>query len=178
MFMWLQPGVKTWNNCWMSAGSCRKLGFSGHSLSVGETRLSSPKILGHLLDPMLPELRDDSAFMDRMRLLAWLRRAEDRQGAAHIQFGLVSDFLSQCWTQLSNRSQISLLQNRVFFGGALSGRDANTVNKIVSDLIKALYLTGLSKENLDDPFGGLRLLEFVRFSSATKPSTSSLAHHL
>ena len=54
-------------------------------------------------------------------------------------FGLVSDFLSECWSQLRNQSRVSELQNRVFFGGALSGRDTNAVNKTVSGLLKLLY---------------------------------------
>jgi ATP-dependent Lon protease len=32
-----------------------------------------------------------------------------------------------------------LLQNRVQYGGSLSGRDANAVNKTVSGLLKLLY---------------------------------------
>jgi ATP-dependent Lon protease len=54
-------------------------------------------------------------------------------------FGLVSDFLSECWSQLRNQSRLSVIQNRVFFGGALSGRDTNAVNKTVSGLLKLLY---------------------------------------
>ncbi|MFH0995752.1 MAG: BREX system Lon protease-like protein BrxL [Pseudomonadota bacterium] len=53
-------------------------------------------------------------------------------------FGLVSDFISECWSQIRNQSRVSLLQNRVFFGGALSGRDTNAVNKTVSGLMKLL----------------------------------------
>jgi len=54
-------------------------------------------------------------------------------------FGLVSDFLSECWSQLRNQSRVSELQNRVFFGGALSGRDTNAINKTVSGLLKLMY---------------------------------------
>jgi ATP-dependent Lon protease len=54
-------------------------------------------------------------------------------------FGLVSDFLSECWRQLRYQSRVSQLQNRVYFGGALSGRDTNAVNKTVSGLLKLLY---------------------------------------
>ena len=35
-----------------------------------------------------------------------------------------------------------MLQNRVFFGGALSGRDTNAVNKTISGLLKLLYPDG------------------------------------
>jgi ATP-dependent Lon protease len=34
---------------------------------------------------------------------------------------------------------VNVLQNRVFYGGALSGRDTNAVNKTVSGLLKLLY---------------------------------------
>ncbi|NBK26517.1 MAG: peptidase, partial [Spirochaetia bacterium] len=54
-------------------------------------------------------------------------------------FGLVSDFLSECWSKLRNQSRVSVLQNRVYYGGALSGRDTNAVNKTVSGLLKLLY---------------------------------------
>ncbi len=54
-------------------------------------------------------------------------------------FGLVSDFLSECMSQLRNQSRISVLQNRVYFGGALSGRDTNAVNKTISGLLKLIY---------------------------------------
>jgi ATP-dependent Lon protease len=51
-------------------------------------------------------------------------------------FGLVSDFLSECWTRLRNQSRINLLQGRVQFGGALSGRDTTAVQKTISGLLK------------------------------------------
>jgi ATP-dependent Lon protease len=54
-------------------------------------------------------------------------------------FGLVSDFLSECFSHLRNQSRISALQGKVYFGGALSGRDTNAVNKTVSGLLKLLY---------------------------------------
>ena len=54
-------------------------------------------------------------------------------------FGLVSDFLSECFTQLRNQSRLTVLQNRVFFGGALSGRDINGVNKTISGLLKLIH---------------------------------------
>ena len=60
-------------------------------------------------------------------------------------FGLVSDFLSECWTQLRVRSRSSELMNRVFFGGALSGRDTTAAQKTVSGLLKLMH------PNLDEP---------------------------
>ncbi|TGG80050.1 MAG: peptidase, partial [Aphanocapsa feldmannii 288cV] len=54
-------------------------------------------------------------------------------------FGLVSDFLSECWSRLRQSGRVSTLQNRVHLGGALSGRDIEGVNKTVSALIKLLF---------------------------------------
>jgi len=96
--------------------------------------------IGHLFGPLPQEMRDDTAFMDRIHsfLPGW-DVPKIRKELLTSHFGLVSDFLSECWSQLRNQSRISLLQNRVFFGGALSGRDTNAVNKTISGLLKLLY---------------------------------------
>ena len=93
-----------------------------------------------MFGPMPPEMRDDTAFMDRIHayLPGW-DIPKIRKELMTDHFGLVSDFLSECWTQLRSESRVSQLQNRVFFGGALSGRDTNAVNKTVSGLLKLLY---------------------------------------
>lgn len=96
--------------------------------------------IGHLFGPMPPEMKDDTAFMDRVHafLPGWDVPKIDKEMLTN-HFGLVSDFLSECWTHLRNQSRVSLLQNRVFFGGSLSGRDINAVNKTISGLLKLLY---------------------------------------
>ena len=99
--------------------------------------------IGHLFGPMPPEMKDDTAFMDRIHafLPGWdVPKISKALLTDH--FGLVSDFLSECWSQLRNQSRVNVLQNRVFFGGALSGRDTNAVNKTVSGLLKLLYPGG------------------------------------
>jgi len=96
--------------------------------------------VGHLFGPMPPEMRDDTAFMDRIHafLPGWdVPKITNELLANH--FGLVSDFLSECWSQLRNQSRVGVIQNRVFFGGALSGRDINAVNKTISGLLKLMY---------------------------------------
>ena len=96
--------------------------------------------IGHLFGPMPPEMKDDTAFMDRIHafLPGWDVPKISKELLTN-HFGLVSDFLSECWSQLRNQSRVSLLQNRVFFEGALSGRDTNAVNKTVGGLLKLLY---------------------------------------
>lgn len=99
--------------------------------------------VGHLFGPMPAEMRDDTAFMDRLHafLPGWDVPKISKELLTN-HFGLVSDFLSECWTQLRNQSRVSQLQNRVFYGGALSGRDTNAVNKTVSGLLKLLHPDG------------------------------------
>ena len=96
--------------------------------------------IGHLFTPMPREMRNDTAFMDRIHafLPGWDVPKISKDVVTN-HFGLVSDFLSECWSQLRNQSRVSELQNRVFFGGALSGRDTNAINKTVSGLLKLLY---------------------------------------
>jgi ATP-dependent Lon protease len=109
--------------------------------------------IGHLFGPMPPEMRNDTSFMDRIHsfLPGWDVPKISKELLTN-HFGLVSDFLSECWSQLRNQSLLSLLQNRVFFGGALSGRDTNAVNKTVSGLLKLLYPGGamfISNEDIE-----------------------------
>ena len=96
--------------------------------------------VGHLFGPMPQEMRDDTAFMDRIHayLPGW-DVPKINKDLLTDHFGLVSDFLSECMSQLRQQSRIWVLQNRVQFGGALSGRDTNAVNKTISGLLKLLY---------------------------------------
>src|SRR5438094_1591732 len=89
--------------------------------------------VGHLFGPMPPEMRDDTALMDRIHayLPGWdVPKME--AGLLTDHFGLVSDFLSECWTRLRAETRISTLVGRVDYGGALSGRDTTAVNRTVS----------------------------------------------
>jgi ATP-dependent Lon protease len=96
--------------------------------------------IGHLLSPLPPEMRNDTAFMDRLHayLPGWDVPKLDPSIFTH-HFGLVSDFLSECWSQLRTQSRLGATQGRIQFGGALSGRDLSAVNKTVDGLLKLLY---------------------------------------
>ena len=96
--------------------------------------------IGHLLGPLPPEMRDDTAFMDRIHsyIPGW-DVPKVRKELLTDHYGLVSDFLSECWNQLRKQTRLSALQGRVQFGGALSGRDTNAVNKTISGLLKLVY---------------------------------------
>jgi ATP-dependent Lon protease len=96
--------------------------------------------VGHLFGPMPPEMRNDTAFMDRIHayLPGWdIPKVSRALFTDH--FGLVSDVLAEYFTRLRPQSRIGTLQGRVHFGGALSGRDQNAVNKTVSGLLKLIY---------------------------------------
>ena len=97
--------------------------------------------VGHLLRPLSADMRDDTAFMDRIHAYApgWDFPKLDPNEHFTDHFGLVSDFLSECWSRLRAGSRAPALQGRVHYGGALSGRDLTAVNKTVSALLKLLY---------------------------------------
>lgn len=97
--------------------------------------------VGHLLSPLPPEMRDDTAFMDRIHAYAPGWDFPKLNPSEHFtdHFGLVSDFLSECWSKLRTGSRVTVLQGRINYGGALSGRDITAVNKTMSGLLKLLY---------------------------------------
>jgi ATP-dependent Lon protease len=93
--------------------------------------------VGHLFGSLPPEMRHDTAFMDRIHayLPGWDLPKVSRDLLTN-HFGLVSDFLSECWNRLRRQSRQNLFQGRMHLGGALSGRDTTGIQKTVSGLIK------------------------------------------
>lgn len=96
--------------------------------------------VGHLFGPLPQEMRDDTAFMDRIHsyLPGWDIPKISKELPTDY-FGLVSDFLSECWNQLRRQTRGSAIQGRIHFGGALSGRDETAAQKTISGLLKLLY---------------------------------------
>ncbi len=95
--------------------------------------------IGHLFGPLPPEMRNDTAFMDRIH--SYIPGWDVPKMSTELftdRFGLVSDFWSECMTRLRDQSRVGVLQNRVIFGGALSGRDTTAAQKTVSGLLKLL----------------------------------------
>jgi ATP-dependent Lon protease len=96
--------------------------------------------IGHLFGPMPPEMRNDTALMDRIHcyLPGWdVPKVSEAIKTDH--FGLVSDFLSECMSRLRGHGRASAWLGRVSFGGALSGRDQNAVTKTVNGLMKLIH---------------------------------------
>jgi ATP-dependent Lon protease len=95
--------------------------------------------VSHLFGPMPKEMRDDTAFMDRIHAFVpgWdFPKLNKTYFTNH--FGMVSDFLSECWTRLRDNNRISTVLPRVDYGGALSGRDTTAVNKTLNGLLKLM----------------------------------------
>jgi ATP-dependent Lon protease len=103
--------------------------------------LGQAQRVGHLLAPLPPDMRNDTAFMDRLHAYApgWEFPKVDPRRDLTDHFGLVSDFLSECFTRLRTTSRAAVMDGRIHFGGALSGRDVEAVRKTVSGLVKLLY---------------------------------------
>lgn len=116
---------------------------SGGIVMVGnfDVDVEQQQRIGHLLSPLPPEMRNDTAFMDRIHAFApgwdFPKLKADEHLTDH--FGLVTDFLSECWTKLRAGTRVSALQGRAHWGGALSGRDIEAVSKTASGLLKLLF---------------------------------------
>jgi len=119
--------------------------------------------VGHLFGPLPPEMRNDTAFMDRIHayLPGWdIPKVGKELFTDH--FGLVSDVLAECFSRLRSQSRAGVLQGRVHLGGALSGRDTNAVTKTVSGLLKLLYPNAEQEAPDEDLEWAVRLALEVR----------------
>src|SRR4051794_22184251 len=95
---------------------------------------------GHLFGPMPKEMRDDTAFHDRIHayLPGWdVPKLVPASFTSH--FGFVSDFLAECWSQLRRTSRLEATQGRLRWGSQLSGRDRKAANNTVNGLLKLLW---------------------------------------
>ena len=114
----------------------------GSIVMVGnfEVDVEHQQRIGHLFGPLPPEMRDDTAFMDRIHAFVPGWDFPKLENKLHLtnHFGLVSDFLSECWTRLRDISRITSLSMRIDYGGALSGRDTSGVNKTLNGLLKLM----------------------------------------
>lgn len=102
--------------------------------------------VGHLFGPLPPEMRDDTAFMDRIHAFVpgWDFPKLNRTYFT-MHYGLVSDFLAESWTRLRDVSVLPAVLPRLDLGGALSGRDTTAVHKTLNGLLK------LMQPNIDEP---------------------------
>ncbi|MDF1595134.1 MAG: BREX system Lon protease-like protein BrxL [Acidimicrobiia bacterium] len=95
---------------------------------------------GHLFGPMPKEMRDDTAFHDRIHsyLPGWdVPKLHPSYFTDH--FGFVSDFLAECWSQVRRTSRLDVTQGRLSWGSQLSGRDRKAADNTVNGLLKLLW---------------------------------------
>lgn len=132
----------------------------GSIVMVGnfEVDVQHQQRVGHLFGPMPPEMRNDTALMDRIHsyLPGW-DVPKISEGIKTNHFGLVSDFLSECWSRLRSQSRVTALQGRLTYGGALSGRDQNAVTKTINGLLKLIHPSPDEKIADDDLEWAVRL---------------------
>lgn len=95
--------------------------------------------ISHLFGPLPKEMRDDTAFMDRIHAYVpgWDFPKLNKSYLAN-HFGLVSDFLAECWTRLRDINRIHSVLGRIDYGSALSGRDISGANKTLNGLLKLM----------------------------------------
>ncbi|OBI43924.1 TIGR02688 family protein [Mycobacterium kyorinense] len=95
---------------------------------------------GHLLGPLPKEMRDDTAFMDRIHayIPGWdVPKLNPSYFTDH--FGFVSDFLAEVWSRLRRAPRLDAIQGRLDWGNQLSGRDRKAANHTVDGLLRLLY---------------------------------------
>jgi ATP-dependent Lon protease len=110
--------------------------FNGNFEVDVETQLRE----SHLFGPLPSDIRNDTAFMDRIHsyVPGWdAPKLEKRLFTDH--FGLVNDFLAECWRRLRDQSRLPSIRGRFRFGEALSGRDTRAATLTVDGLLKLLY---------------------------------------
>src|SRR5947208_16179107 len=79
-----------------------------------EVAVQHQQRIGHLFGALPPEMRNDTAFMDRIHsyLPGWdIPKVSRTQFTDH--FGLVSDVLAETFSRLRSQSRSGLLQGRV-----------------------------------------------------------------
>ena len=113
----------------------------GSIVMVGnfEVDVEHQQRISHLFGPLPKEMRDDTAFMDRIHAFVpgW---DFPKLGKTYFtdHFGLVSDFLAESWTRLRDVNRITGVLSRIDYGSALSGRDTSAVNKTLNGLLKLM----------------------------------------
>jgi ATP-dependent Lon protease len=99
--------------------------------------------VSHLFGPLPKEMRDDTAFMDRLHcyLPGWDMPKMSKDLLTD-HFGLVSDFLALCWNSLRQHNRKQKFGDKIHLGAALSGRDTGAVEKTMNGLLKLMFPDG------------------------------------
>jgi ATP-dependent Lon protease len=109
--------------------------FNGNFEVDVETQLRR----GHLFGPLPSDMRNDTAFMDRVHsyLPGWDAPKVSKELFTE-HFGLVVDFMAECWRRLREQSRLPAVTGRYRLGEALSGRDSRAVHLTLDGLLKLI----------------------------------------
>ena len=98
-----------------------------------DQELQQQQHVGHLLRALPKEMRDDTAFHDSIHAYVpgWEFPTLNPNEHMTVHFGLVTDFLSECWSRLRSTSRLSTVEKCVDFGAALDRRDIDAVTELL-----------------------------------------------
>ena len=142
---------------YMESGSFSRgkeeIGASGSMVFIGNINGNIERIseISHLFTPLVPEMRDDTAFQDRLHfyLPGWeIPKMYPELFTSHI--GLVADYFSEFLKEMRKVSYTDAIDKYFRFGKSLNQRDVKAVRKTVSGLIKILHPDGIySKDDIE-----------------------------
>lgn len=139
---------------YMESGSFSRgkeeIGASGSMIFIGNIDSNIDRIneISHLFAPLAPEMRDDTAFQDRLHF--YLPGWEIPKMYPEIftsRFGLVADYFSEFLKEMRKASFTDAIDSYFRFGKCLNQRDVKAVRKTVSGLIKIMHPDGKFNKN-------------------------------
>lgn len=139
---------------YMESGSFSRgkeeIGASGSMVFIGNINGSIERIseISHLFTPLVPEMRDDTAFQDRLHffLPGWeIPKMYPELFTSHL--GLIADYFSEFLKEMRKVSYTDIIDDYFRFGKSLNQRDVKSVRKTVSGLVKILHPDGKFVKN-------------------------------
>ena len=139
---------------YMEAGSFSRgkeeIGASGSMVFIGNINGNIERIseISHLFTPLVPEMRDDTAFQDRLHF--YLPGWEIPKMTPELftsRLGLIADYFSEFLKEMRKVSYTDVIDDYFRFGKSLNQRDVKAVRKTVSGLVKILHPDGKFNKN-------------------------------
>lgn len=139
---------------YMEAGSFSRgkeeIGASGSMVFIGNINGNIERIseISHLFTPLVPEMRDDTAFQDRLHF--YLPGWEIPKMTPELftsRLGLIADYFSEFLKEMRKVSYTDVIDSYFRFGKSLNQRDVKAVRKTVSGLVKILHPDGKFNKN-------------------------------
>ncbi|MDK0647868.1 protease Lon-related BREX system protein BrxL [Clostridium perfringens] len=127
---------------------------SASMVFVGNINQSIESLIktSHLFAPFPAEMANDSAFFDRIHyyLPGW-EIPKMRTELLTDRYGLIVDYLSEFFREMRKRTYTDAVEKYFILGNNLNQRDAISVRKTVSGLIKIIYPNGeFEKQDVEE----------------------------